>query len=69
LSNEAASAFLEDGYDGQATYVILAHLSESNNLPELARVAAERALVAKPCLMANRLLLAAQHEPLSAIYF
>ena len=32
------------GYDGQATYVILAHLSENNNLPELARVAAERAL-------------------------
>jgi phosphoribosyl 1,2-cyclic phosphodiesterase len=44
LSNEAAAAFLEDGYDGQAAYVILAHLSESNNLPELARVAAERAV-------------------------
>jgi len=36
LSNEAAAGFLEDGYDGQAAYVILAHLSESNNLPELA---------------------------------
>jgi phosphoribosyl 1,2-cyclic phosphodiesterase len=35
LSNEAAAQFLENDYDGQAAYVILAHLSESNNLPEL----------------------------------
>jgi len=69
LSNEAASDFLENSYDGQATYVILAHLSESNNLPELARVTAERALSGRASLLANRLLLAAQHEPLSAIYF
>ena len=69
LSNEAAAGFLESGYDGQAAYVILAHLSESNNLPELARVTAERALSGRPSLLANRLLLAAHHEPLSAIYF
>jgi phosphoribosyl 1,2-cyclic phosphodiesterase len=69
LSNEAAAGFLENGYDGQAAYVILAHLSESNNLPELARVTAERALSGRPSLLANRLLLAEQHEPLSAIYF
>jgi phosphoribosyl 1,2-cyclic phosphodiesterase len=69
LSNEAAAEFLATGYDGQAAYVILAHLSESNNLPELARVAAERALEGKASLLANRLLVAAQHEPLSAIYF
>ena len=69
LSNEAAADFLECHYDGQATYVILAHLSESNNLPELARVTAERALNGRASLLANRLLLAAQHEPLSAIYF
>jgi len=69
LSNEAAAEFLENEYDGQAAYVILAHLSESNNLPELARVTAERALNGRASLLANRLLLAAQHEPLSAIYF
>ena len=69
LSNEAAAGFLEDGYDGQAAYVILAHLSESNNLPELARVTAERALNGRASLIANRLLLAAQHEPLSSLYF
>ena len=69
LSNEAAAAFLEDGYDGQATYVILAHLSESNNLPELARVTAERALNGYASLLANRLLLAEQQAPLSSIFF
>jgi len=69
LSNEAAAEFLEGEYDGQAAYVILAHLSESNNLPELARVTAERALQNRANLLANRLLLAAQHVPLSAIYF
>jgi len=69
LSNAAASGFLEETYDGAATYLILAHLSESNNLPELARLAAERALISKPSLLANRLLLATQHEPLEPICF
>ncbi len=69
LSNDAAGDFLENEYDGQAAYVILGHLSESNNLPELARVTAERALQAHASLLANRLLLAAQHEPLESIYF
>jgi phosphoribosyl 1,2-cyclic phosphodiesterase len=69
LSNEATASFLEDDYDGQAAYVILAHLSESNNLPELARVTAERALNGRISLLANMLLLAAQNEPLSSLYF
>jgi phosphoribosyl 1,2-cyclic phosphodiesterase len=69
LSNDATAQYLEQTYDGAATYLILAHLSESNNLPELARIAAERALVSKPSLMANRLLLASQHEPLAPICF
>jgi phosphoribosyl 1,2-cyclic phosphodiesterase len=69
LSNEAAASFLEDGYDGQAAYIILAHLSESNNLPELAKVTAERALNGRASLLANRLLLAEQNEPLSSICF
>jgi len=69
LSNEAAAGFLEDGYDGQAAYVILAHLSESNNLPHLARVTAERALNGRTSLLSNHLLLAKQYEPLPSIYF
>jgi phosphoribosyl 1,2-cyclic phosphodiesterase len=69
LSNETAAAYLENEYDGQAAYVILAHLSESNNLPELARVAAERALMGRASLLANKLLLAAQDDVLASIYF
>ena len=67
LSNEAAAEFLEKEYDGQAAYVILAHLSESNNLPELARVTAERALNGRASLLANRLLLATQGTSLTSI--
>ena len=69
LSNDAAAGFLETEYDGQAGYVILGHLSESNNHPELARGAAERALSGRASLLANRLLLAEQHQPLLPIYF
>jgi phosphoribosyl 1,2-cyclic phosphodiesterase len=69
LSNDATAKFLEGTYDGNATYLILAHLSESNNLPELARLAAERALSSHPSLLANRLLLASQHEPLASVCF
>jgi phosphoribosyl 1,2-cyclic phosphodiesterase len=69
LSNEAAGAYLENEYDGQAAYVILAHLSESNNLPEIAKITAERALNGRASLLANRLLLAAQQEPLMPICF
>jgi hypothetical protein len=69
LSNDATAEFLSTAYDGQAAYIILGHLSENNNLPELARVAAERALVGRASLLANRLLLAEQHQPLSAIAF
>ena len=69
LSNDATAEFLEQEYDGQAAYVILAHLSESNNLPELARISAERALAGRESLLANRLLLAEQHHPLSSVCF
>ncbi len=67
LSNEATSDFLEKNYDGNATYVVLAHLSECNNLPELARVTAERALRDRMSLLANKLILAEQDTPLQPI--
>ena len=69
LSNDAAAEFLEKNYDGYATYVILAHLSESNNLPELARVAAERALRERMSLLGNKLVLAEQRKPIESILF
>jgi len=69
LSNDATAEYLEGSYDGQATWIILGHLSESNNLPELARLAAERALNGRASLLGNRLLIAHQHEPLAPILF
>ncbi len=67
LSNDAAAEFLAKSYDGGAAYVVLAHLSENNNLPELARISAERALRDRMSLLANQLLLAEQDRPLQAI--
>jgi phosphoribosyl 1,2-cyclic phosphodiesterase len=67
LSNAAAAEFLENGYDGQAAYVVLAHLSSSNNLPELARVAAAFALRNRMSLLANKLILAEQDLPTESL--
>ncbi|MDR3748962.1 MAG: MBL fold metallo-hydrolase [Acidobacteriota bacterium] len=67
LSNDALADFLTSDYDGGAEFLILAHLSEQNNHPEIARATAERALGAQRSLLRNRLMLAAQHEPLPAV--
>ncbi len=48
LSNRATADFLTQDYDGRAQVVILAHLSENNNHPEIARLSAEEALGARP---------------------
>jgi len=44
LSNMAVSRFIRDQYDGMAEHVLLAHLSEKNNHPEIARQEAARAM-------------------------
>ena len=67
LSNDALAEFLTREYDGSAAFIVLAHLSESNNHPELARDCAERALGPRSNLIFNRLLLAKQAEPLESI--
>ncbi len=67
LSNEATAEFLLRDYDGGAAYVVLAHLSESNNLPALARRAAEAAVGDRLSLLGNRILLAPQDEPLPSL--
>ncbi len=68
LSNDALGEYLAGEYDGGARFVILAHLSESNNLPELARISAERALADRMGLLANKVLLASQTTPLESIH-
>jgi phosphoribosyl 1,2-cyclic phosphodiesterase len=67
LSNEAAAEFLMRDYDGGAHTIVLAHLSESNNLPELALLAAEQAIGGRMSLLGNKILLAAQDRPLEPI--
>lgn len=67
LSNDALGDYLRNEYDGNARFVVLAHLSESNNLPELARASAESALENRMNLLHNRILLASQNQPLESI--
>jgi phosphoribosyl 1,2-cyclic phosphodiesterase len=67
LSNDATAEFLQKDYDGGASWIILGHLSESNNAPELARLSAEQALGNHPTLLGNRILLAGQSIPLDPI--
>jgi phosphoribosyl 1,2-cyclic phosphodiesterase len=67
LSNDATAQFLERDYDGGAVWIVLGHISESNNAPELARLAAERALNNRMSLLGNRVLIAQQSEPMQAL--
>jgi len=67
LSNAACADFLQRDYDGGAHTIVLGHLSEQNNLPELARLAAEQAIGNRLSLLGNRLVLAAQDAPLAPI--
>jgi len=69
LSNHALAEYLTGDYDGYAQAVVLAHLSENNNLPELAQMSAERALARQMPLLGNRLMLARQECPLAPIIF
>jgi phosphoribosyl 1,2-cyclic phosphodiesterase len=67
LSNAALAEFLGTHYDGSASYIVLGHISEQNNHPELARQAALDALSPRLTLLQNRVMLAAQAAPLDAI--
>jgi phosphoribosyl 1,2-cyclic phosphodiesterase len=67
LSNHATAEFLARDYDGGAAYIVLGHLSESNNAPELARISAEQAIGDRMSLLGNKILLAEQAQPLESI--
>lgn len=59
LSNNAVADFLLNDYDGQAQVLVLAHLSENNNHPEIARISAAMALEARRAA-ATRLVISSQ---------
>jgi phosphoribosyl 1,2-cyclic phosphodiesterase len=67
LSNAALAQFFSSGYDGSAAFLLLAHLSEANNHPDLARSAVQQALANRQDLLRNRLMLASQDTPLAPI--
>jgi phosphoribosyl 1,2-cyclic phosphodiesterase len=68
LSNSALADFLQTDYDGNAEFLVLAHLSEQNNHPELARETAYKALGTRLSLFqASALALAQQDQPLQPI--
>src|SRR3984885_67311 len=67
LSNEALAEFFTNDYDGVAEYVILAHLSEQNNHPEIPGASAGQPLRGRQGLWNNRVLLAAQAEAIAPI--
>jgi hypothetical protein len=67
LSNDATAEFLARDYDGAATWIVLGHLSEQNNAPELALISAEQAIRGRMTLLGNRILLARQSAPLDPI--
>jgi phosphoribosyl 1,2-cyclic phosphodiesterase len=69
LSNHATSEFLSSDYDGAAAVLVLAHLSENNNHPELARLSAEEALAQHNGAARPELHLASQSLPTPVFRF
>jgi phosphoribosyl 1,2-cyclic phosphodiesterase len=67
LSNEKLADFFTGDYDNNAAFVVLAHLSEQNNHPEIARREAEKALALRGGLFHNRVMVAIQSEVLQPI--
>jgi phosphoribosyl 1,2-cyclic phosphodiesterase len=68
LSNSVVSDFLADSevFDGRARHLVLAHLSEQNNTPDIAQICAEQALEKRASDFAFRgsLHIASQRVPL-----
>jgi phosphoribosyl 1,2-cyclic phosphodiesterase len=71
LSNHIVAEFLSDPecFDARPRYLMLAHLSENNNTPDLARISAEEALGRRPAGAAFRgeLMIASQRVPLGPL--
>jgi phosphoribosyl 1,2-cyclic phosphodiesterase len=69
LSNNATADFLTEEFDGAAQFLVLAHLSETNNHPEIARLSAEQALSQRARLRFTKLHLASQTKPTEVFRF
>jgi phosphoribosyl 1,2-cyclic phosphodiesterase len=69
LSNNATATFLAEDFDGLAQVLVLAHLSETNNHPEIARLSAEQALAQRTHCGRAELHLASQTAPTAIFAF
>jgi len=69
LSNLATAGFLTEDFDGTAQVLVLAHLSETNNHPEIARLTAEQALGQRLSGERTSLHLASQTTPTQVFRF
>src|SRR5438445_2436839 len=71
LSNHAVSEYLSDpdGFDATARYLVLAHVSQENNNPDLVRLSAEEALKRRPAesTFTGESLVAPQQVPLKPL--
>jgi phosphoribosyl 1,2-cyclic phosphodiesterase len=71
LSNHAVSEYFSDpdGLDSYTRYLVLAHISEENNNPDVARISAEEALNRRPAEAPfnGELLVASQRVPMKSI--
>ena len=67
LSNSAVAEFLSRSWESTSAWIVLAHLSASNNTPELARMSAQNALAANPRLLENKIMVASQDRPTMTI--
>ena len=69
LSNNATAAFLTEDFDGTAQVLVLAHLSETNNHPEIARLSAEQAVAQRTRGERIKIHLASQTTPTTVFRF
>ncbi|MBI3895623.1 MAG: MBL fold metallo-hydrolase [Acidobacteria bacterium] len=68
LSNSALGEFLRTDFDVQAQLLILAHLSQQNNHPQIARLEAASALEQRS-VGTTRLVISTQDEPTEVFWF
>jgi phosphoribosyl 1,2-cyclic phosphodiesterase len=70
LSNGTLAEFLRQDYDGAARVMVLAHLSEQNNHPQIARLEASTALEGRAAPgKPGRLVVSSQSEPTELFEF
>jgi phosphoribosyl 1,2-cyclic phosphodiesterase len=68
LSNTALGEFLREEFDREARLLVLAHLSQQNNHPEIARLEAAAALEAQSA-RETKLAVSSQDEPTEVFWF